>query len=158
MLIKLFIISYSYRLYHCARLVHCDLSEYNIMICPAWQVSHGHMTTPDQRTDDDETLQVVIIDFGMAVDIKHPSSIDWLKRDLSTVRDFFQRQGIKTLSNEDAEQYVIEETDERTARSETEETKDNTLEDTHDTSLRSELNWDEKKEYDVLLKNLEDIN
>ena len=135
--------------------MHCDLSEYNILICPAWQVSHGHLVATDQRTDEDETLQVVIIDFGMAVDVKHPSSIDWLRRDLSTLRDFFQRQGIKTLSNEDAEQYVmekVEEIDERTDGIETDEEKKD--KDTH-ASFRLELNWDEKKEYDVLLKKLE---
>ncbi|KAL9191385.1 hypothetical protein ACHAXT_001091 [Thalassiosira profunda] len=96
------------RLYHCARLVHADLSEYNLLVVPHWQVSRGQMTSPATRTDDDEALQVVLIDFGQAVEVNHPSAATWLGRDLSTVRNFFVKQGIKTLSVEAAEKFVTE--------------------------------------------------
>ncbi|KAL7554020.1 hypothetical protein ACHAWF_017524 [Thalassiosira exigua] len=96
------------RLYHCARLVHGDLSEYNLLVCPIWQASHGRLVASDERKADDETLQIVLIDFGQAVEVGHPSAGDWLRRDLSTVRDFFVRKGIKALSNEDAEEFVTE--------------------------------------------------
>ncbi|KAL7528651.1 hypothetical protein ACHAXR_004084, partial [Thalassiosira sp. AJA248-18] len=94
------------RLYHCARLIHADLSEYNLLICPSWQASQGQLIASDKRTPDDETLQVVLIDFGQAVEVGHPSASAWLRRDLCTVRDFFVKQGIKTLSNEEAEDFV----------------------------------------------------
>mmetsp|Transcript_15239 Transcript_15239/g.27681 ORF Transcript_15239/g.27681 Transcript_15239/m.27681 type:complete len:992 (-) Transcript_15239:185-3160(-) len=155
------------RLYHCARLVHADLSEYNLLICPSWQASHGHLVAPDERTVDDETLQVVLIDFGQAVDIGHPSAEAWLRRDLSTVRDFFVRQGIKTLSNEVAEQFVtdpFEETND--AKNGTEPTDDGTtgineseVDSNHMKGARKTENknwrhtkrgWDDKKEMENL--------
>ena len=96
------------RLYHCARLVHADLSEYNLLVVPHWHISRGQLTSPAERTDDDEALQVVLIDFGQAVEVNHPSAATWLERGLTTVRDFFVKQGIKTLSVEAAEQFVTE--------------------------------------------------
>lgn len=81
-----------------------------MLVCPVWQVSRDHFNA--KRTGDDETLQVVLIDFGMAVEIMHPSASDWLQRDLEQVRNFFIKQGIKTLSNEDAEEFVTDPFDE----------------------------------------------
>lgn len=48
--------------------------------------------------DDDDELQAVLIDFGQAVDWRHPSAMDLLNRDLSKVRDFFMKKGVKTLT------------------------------------------------------------
>ena len=48
----------------------------------------------------------MLIDFASAVDTKHSSASTWLNRDLSIVRAFFEKKGIKTLSNEDAEEFV----------------------------------------------------
>lgn len=95
------------RLYHCARLIHGDLSEYNILLCPKWQVKKGIVLSPGERTGDDEDLQVVLIDFGQAVDIKHPQGSYLLERDLSTVTQFFANQGITTLTATNAEEFVV---------------------------------------------------
>jgi len=48
-----------------ARLVHGDLSEYNIMVKP-------------------EPLDIAIIDVSQAVDVNHPNTYDFLKRDVET--------------------------------------------------------------------------
>jgi len=95
------------RLYHCARLIHGDLSEYNILVCPQWQVKKGPFLSIGERTGDDEDLQVVLIDFGQAVDIGHPAADEFLRRDLSTVTQFFANQGITTLSATNAEEFVV---------------------------------------------------
>jgi hypothetical protein len=58
-----------YDLYHKCRLVHADLSEYNILL-------------KEQR-------KVFVIDFGQAVDISHPEHLVFLRRDLETISTFF---------------------------------------------------------------------
>jgi len=152
--------SRSIRLYHCARLIHADLSEYNILICPTWQASHGHLIPSDERTADDETLQVVLIDFGQSVEIGHPSAEKWLRRDLSTVRDFFVKQGIKALSNEDAERHVtdpFEEVDdaENGETGITEIAVDSAkTEDIDNIWRHTKRGWDDKKEMELLLEKL----
>lgn len=63
-------------LYQKARLVHADLSEYNIF-----------------KTD----RGIVLFDFGSAVDIQHPNSKQFLVRDVMNVNRFFEKRGIKIL-------------------------------------------------------------
>jgi serine/threonine-protein kinase RIO1 len=92
------------RLYVDARLVHGDLSEYNILICPVFQVDHPIRSTVDPSND----LQTVLIDFGQAVDVKHPGSRDLLERDLSRVNGFFMKQGVQTLSVDEAVEFVVD--------------------------------------------------
>lgn len=65
-----------------ARLVHSDLSEYNIMV------------TPD--------LDVVIIDVGQAVLLDHPNSMEFLYRDIKNLIRFFRDEvGIDTPGPEE---------------------------------------------------------
>ena len=91
------------RLYHCARLVHGDLSEFNIMICPMSQVENAM----DKSKESENSLQVVIIDFGQAVDCNHPSALKLLQRDVFMVQAFFKKQGIVTLKDDEAEQFIV---------------------------------------------------
>ena len=63
-------------LYQQARLVHADLSEYNIF-----------------KTDE----YIMLFDFGSAVDIKHPNSKQFLIRDVVNVNRFFAKRGIEIL-------------------------------------------------------------
>lgn len=83
--------------------MHGDLSEYNILIAPAFQVDHVIKTAEASIND----LQTVLIDFGQAVDLRHPQAMELLRRDLDRVRTFFEKQGVKTLKLEDAVEFIV---------------------------------------------------
>ena len=77
-------------LYQKARLVHGDLSEYNILAVPAFLVENQMVI--DVTTE----IQAVLIDFGQAVDVQHPEAEALLRRDLDRVHAYFTRQGVTT--------------------------------------------------------------
>lgn len=60
-------------LYQKAKLVHGDYSEYNI-----FKTENG----------------LVVFDLGSAVDLRHPNSLEFLKRDISNINRFFNKRGI----------------------------------------------------------------
>ena len=60
-------------LYHKAKLVHGDYSEYNIF-----------------KTDNG----LVVFDLGSAVDLRHPNAQEFLKRDINNITRFFNKRGI----------------------------------------------------------------
>lgn len=64
-------------LYRDAKLVHADLSEYNIFKSP--------------------TGELMLFDFGSAVDIRHPNSKQFLVRDIQNVNRFFAKRGVEVL-------------------------------------------------------------
>lgn len=64
------------RLYHVCRLVHADLSEYNILY------HNGHL---------------YVIDVSQSVEHDHPSAFDFLRSDIRNVETFFTRDGVRTL-------------------------------------------------------------
>ena len=64
-------------LYQKARLVHADLSEYNIFKTP---------------------LGIMLFDFGSAIDIQHPNSKQFLVRDVMNINRFFEKRGIDVLN------------------------------------------------------------
>ena len=59
----------------CGRLVHADLSEYNLLY-------------------HDSKLHV--IDVSQSVEHDHPRSLEFLRMDIKNVSDFFRRKGIDT--------------------------------------------------------------
>lgn len=61
-------------LYHDASLVHADLSGYNMFRTP-----NG----------------IVVFDLGSAVDTRHPRALEFLKRDINNVTNFFVRHGLE---------------------------------------------------------------
>ena len=65
-------------MYHKAKLVHADLSEYNILV------------TPPNR--------VVFVDVGQAVLTTHPRADAFLEVDCANVTRFFQSKGVKVRS------------------------------------------------------------
>lgn len=60
-------------LYHKAKLVHGDFSEYNI-----FKTENG----------------LVVFDMGSAVDLRHPNSLEFLKRDINNITKFFNKRGL----------------------------------------------------------------
>jgi RIO kinase 1 len=60
-------------LYNKAKLVHGDFSEYNIF-----------------KTD----KGLILFDLGSAVDLNHPNSNDFLKRDINNITKFFAKRGL----------------------------------------------------------------
>jgi RIO kinase 1 len=63
-------------MYHQCKLVHADLSEYNIL----YHNSH-----------------LYIIDVSQSVEHDHPSAFDFLRNDLKNVEEFFGRFGVRCL-------------------------------------------------------------
>lgn len=65
------------RLYHKCRLVHADLSEYNILL------HDGHLC---------------IIDVSQAVEHDHPQALEFLRKDCANITDFFRKNGVCTMT------------------------------------------------------------
>ncbi|KAL2374660.1 Atypical/RIO/RIO1 protein kinase [Blastomyces gilchristii SLH14081] len=64
-------------MYQECRLVHADLSEYNILY---------------------HKSKLYIIDVSQSVEHDHPRSLEFLRMDIKNVTDFFRRKGVHTLS------------------------------------------------------------
>lgn len=79
------LVSYMRRMYQVCKLVHSDLSEYNILY---------HEGEP------------YIIDVSQSVEHEHPRSLDFLRMDIKNLDDFFERKGIQTLSDRSIFEYV----------------------------------------------------
>lgn len=71
------LLGYMRIMYQTCRLVHADLSEYNILY-------HEH--------------KLWIIDVSQSVEHDHPRSLEFLRMDVKNVCDFFARKGVETLS------------------------------------------------------------
>jgi len=68
------------KLYRKAKLVHGDLSEYNVMIRKG---------------------QLIIFDVSQAVPLEHPMADQFLRRDLNNINYYFKRLGVKVYSAEE---------------------------------------------------------
>lgn len=60
----------------------------------------------DAKNNEDDSLQIALIDFGQAVDLRHPEADQLLRRDLLRVKQFFEKMGITTISLEAAIHFV----------------------------------------------------
>ncbi|XP_052163641.1 uncharacterized protein LOC127780724 [Oryza glaberrima] len=74
-------------LYQKCKLVHGDLSEYNILYF------EGHL---------------YIIDVSQSVDLDHPSALEFLKEDCLHVTDFFKKRGVAVMSVTELFNFVID--------------------------------------------------
>ncbi|XXH04945.1 hypothetical protein Hte_011368 [Hypoxylon texense] len=75
------------RLYQICKLVHADLSEYNILY---------------------NDRQLYIIDVSQSVEHDHPRSLEFLRMDIKNTGDFFRRQGVDTLSDRTVFDFIIQ--------------------------------------------------
>ena len=69
-------LSYMRRLYQVCKLVHGDLSEYNILYYQD---------------------KLWVIDVSQSVEHDHPRSLEFLRQDIKNVTEFFKRKGVDTL-------------------------------------------------------------
>ncbi|CAO3600071.1 unnamed protein product [Absidia cylindrospora] len=74
-------------MYQVCRLVHADLSEYNILY---------HSRT------------LYIIDVSQSVEHDHPHASDFLRKDLANVTDYFAKKGVRVMSLMDLFQFVTD--------------------------------------------------
>jgi len=74
------LLTYVEKLFKKAKLVHGDLSEYNVMI---WK------NNP------------VIFDMSQSVNLEHPNAMQLLKRDIENLNRYFKRIGVNVTSTED---------------------------------------------------------
>lgn len=76
------------KIFHECKLVHADLSEYNILY------HEGHLW---------------IIDVSQSVEQDHPSAFDFLRNDIKNVEEFFGRLGVKGLGLRRCFEFVTKE-------------------------------------------------
>jgi RIO kinase 1 len=81
------ILSYMRILYQECRLVHADLSEYNILY---------HNDKP------------YIIDVSQSVEHDHPRSLDFLRMDIKNINDFFKRKDVAIISDRKTYELIVQ--------------------------------------------------
>ncbi|KAF2221707.1 RIO1 family-domain-containing protein [Elsinoe ampelina] len=94
------LLSYVRKMYQVCKLVHADLSEYNLLY------HEGRLW---------------MIDVSQSVEHDHPRSLEFLRMDIKNLSDYFSRQGVDTLSERTIFSFVtlaeggVEESDVRSA-------------------------------------------
>jgi RIO kinase 1 len=78
-------LGYMRRMYQECKLVHADLSEYNML----W-----HEDKPQ------------LIDVSQSVEHDHPRSLEFLRLDIKNVTDFFKKKGVDTFSERTAYEFI----------------------------------------------------
>ena len=81
------LLQYIHRLYHVAKLVHGDLSEYNIM---------------------NFNEKPVIFDLSQAVAIAHPRANEFLERDIANLNRFFNKADIEVKHHQEILSWIID--------------------------------------------------
>ncbi|KAJ5083908.1 hypothetical protein NUU61_008487 [Penicillium alfredii] len=80
------LLGYMRVMYQTCRLVHADLSEYNILY---------------------HKERLYMIDVSQSVEHDHPRSLEFLRMDIKNVSDFFRRKGVLTLPERTVFQFII---------------------------------------------------
>lgn len=81
------LLTYIRRLYQKSKLIHGDISEYNIMV---WRG------------------RPVLFDMAQAVLLSHPMATTLLRRDLQNLHRYFKKQGVEVLSTDEMYRKVVE--------------------------------------------------
>jgi RIO kinase 1 len=74
------------KLYQVCRLVHADLSEYNLLYHEG---------------------RVVVIDVSQSVEHDHPRSLEFLRMDCKNITDYFRRSGVMTIAPKDLFDFCV---------------------------------------------------
>lgn len=80
------VVAYIRIMYQQCKLVHADLSEYNMLF---------HKDKP------------YIIDVSQSVEHDHPRSLEFLRMDIKNVADFFRRKGVAVLTDRTTYEYIV---------------------------------------------------
>ncbi len=75
------------KLYTKCRLVHADLSEYNILF------HDGHLC---------------IIDVSQSVEHDHPQALEFLRKDSSNITDFFRKRGVSVMTSKELFDFITD--------------------------------------------------
>lgn len=78
-----------WRLYNIVKLVHADLSEFNMLY-------HNE--------------SLIIIDVSQSVEQEHPHAFEFLRKDCTNVSDFFRRKGVSTMTIKELFDFVTDPT------------------------------------------------
>lgn len=88
-------------IYQKAKLVHADLSEYNILY---------EIVSNNSNFSRYFKKKLHIIDVSQAVEHEHPYALNFLRKDCSNVNDFFAKKGTKTLTVKELFDFVVDPT------------------------------------------------
>lgn len=78
-----------WRIYNQCRLVHADLSEFNILF---------------------QDGQLVIIDVSQAVEHDHPHAFDFLRKDCTNISEFFRKKSVATMTVKELFDFITDQT------------------------------------------------
>lgn len=81
------LLGYMRRMYQICRLVHADLSEYNVLY--------------HQR-------KLFIIDVSQSVEHDHPRSLEFLRMDIKNVSNFFERKGVNVVTDQSLFSFITD--------------------------------------------------
>jgi RIO kinase 1 len=80
-------VSIMWRMYQVCKLVHADLSEYNVLY------HRGHLW---------------VIDVSQSVELDHPRTFEFLRMDIKNVTDFFRRNGVDPIGMRRLFEFITE--------------------------------------------------
>jgi len=81
-----------------ARLVHGDLSEYNMLLQVGAPVAVADTDDkPKEKEKDFNKETLFVIDVGQSVEHDHPHAMNFLRRDIANVTKFFRSKGLAAI-------------------------------------------------------------